>query len=114
MKSILNFFAQYNGKRVFAGALGEDKVFRKTVEVRDKLLKRNAFGLDKMYMDDAVVYGIRQIELTVTDSGQVFIIDIATFKEKALVEKIGKFGSRYYCPLEFWQERPAKVRRAPK
>ncbi|KIL36218.1 hypothetical protein SD71_09755 [Cohnella kolymensis] len=106
--SLLNLFVDYNGRRVHAGTLGDDKVFRKTVKSRDKLLYLDAFGLDKGYMDDALRFGAQKIELTVCDIGEVYETDVFTFKSNAIQRRVGKFGSRYYLPLKFWNNRTVK------
>lgn len=107
MSILLNLYAIFKGNRVYAGNLGDDMVFRKTVEVRDKLQLFNAFGLDVQYMDDLFHMGTKTIEITVTDAGRVYTIDVSMFRQNSVIRKIGNFGRRYYCSLEYWTEQPS-------
>ncbi len=96
-------YVDYQGKRVVSGILGPDKVFRKSVELRQKLLVMDAYGIDEQNFRELNAFGCKGIELTERDTGRKYFIDFDTFKAKAVPRQIGKFGLRYYLPLKYWQ-----------
>lgn len=96
-------YVDYQGKRIVSGVLGRDGVFRKRVEVRQKLLKMDAYGIDRQNFRELTAFGCKAIQLTERDTGRVYTIDFATFKAKAVPRIIGKFGLRYYLPLRYWR-----------
>jgi len=96
-------YVDYQGKRVVSGILGPDKVFRKSVELRQKLLVLNSYGIDEQNFRELNAFGCKGIELTERDTGRRYFIDFDTFKAKAVPRQIGKFGLRYYLPLRYWQ-----------
>lgn len=96
-------FVDYQGKRVVSGILGPDKVFRKSVELRQKLLVMDAYGIDEQNFRELQALDCRAIELTERDTGRKYFIDFHTFTAKAVPRQIGKFGVRYYLPLRYWQ-----------
>ncbi len=96
-------FVEYQGKRVVSGVLGKDGVFRKSVELRQKLFVMNAYGIDEENFRELQALGCKAIELTERDTGKKYAIDFETFKAKAVPRQIGKFGLRYYLPLRYWQ-----------
>lgn len=96
-------YVDYQGKRVVSGILGPDKVFRKSVELRQKLLVMDAYGIDEENLRELTAFGCKAIELRERDTGRRYLIDFDTFKAKAVPRQIGKFGLRYYLPLRYWQ-----------
>lgn len=99
----MRLYVSYNGKRILSGILGPDKVFRKSVETRQRLLVLDSYGIDAENLEELATYGCKAIELTERDTGRIFTVDFATFKAKAVPRSIGKFGLRYYLPLRYWQ-----------
>lgn len=96
-------FVNYQGRRVLCGVLGPDKVFRKTVQAKQKLIVLDSYGIDAITVEDLKTLGCRAIELFEQDSGTKFTIDFATFQAKAIPRAIGKFTLRYYLPLRYWR-----------
>lgn len=96
-------YVDYQGKRIVSGVLGSDGVFRKRVELRQKLLVMNAYGIDEQSFRELAAFGCKAIQLTERDTGRVYIVDFAAFKAKAVPRTIGKFGLRYYLPLRYWR-----------
>jgi len=96
-------YVNYQGKRIVSGVLGCDGVFRKRVELRQKLLVMDAYGIDHQNFRELAAFGCKAIKLTERDTGRVYTVDFATFKAKAVPRTIGKFGLRYYLPLRYWQ-----------
>lgn len=103
-------FVSYLGKRTLSGFLGPDKVFRKSVERRQKLLVMDSYGIDAENLQQLETLGCRAIELTERDTGRKYTIAFAVFKAKAVPRQIGKFGLRFYLPLRYWRvsETPEK------
>jgi hypothetical protein len=97
-------FVEYQGRRVVSGILGKDKIFRKSVELRQKLLVMNSYGIDAENLQELNAFGCKGIELTERDTGRKYFVSFDTFKAKAVPRQIGKFGLRYYLPLRYWQE----------
>jgi hypothetical protein len=77
-------------------------IHRQWVDERDKLSNFDAYGLDAVYMDFVIRFGVKTIELWVNDSGGVYSIDVDTFKKFAEVRSIGN-EPRYCCPLSHWE-----------
>lgn len=102
MKNGTALYTNYQGKRVIAGFLGQDRIFRKQVHTGQKLLVMDAYGIDEPNFRDLRSYGCRGIELTERDTGRKYHIDFSTFESKAIPRQIGKFGVRYYLPLKYW------------
>ncbi len=96
-------YVDYQGKRVVSGILGPDKVFCKSVELRQKLLVMDAYGIDEENFRELNAFGCKAIELRERDTGRRYFIDFDTFKAKAVPRQIGKFGLRCYLPLRYWQ-----------
>jgi len=96
-------YVDYQGKRIVSGLLGRDGVFRKRVELRQKLLVMNAYGIDEQNFRELAAFGCKAIQLTERDTGRVFIVDFDAFKAKAVPRQIGKFGLRRYLPLKYWR-----------
>ncbi|WP_049752068.1 hypothetical protein [Carboxydothermus hydrogenoformans] len=96
-------YVDYQGKRVVSGILGPDKVFRKSVELRQKLVVMDAYGIDEENFRELNAFGCKVIELRERDTGRKYLIDFDTFKAKAVPRQIGKFGLRYYLPLRYWR-----------
>lgn len=96
-------YATYNGKQVLSGILGPDRVFRKSVAQRQKLVVMDAYGIDEENFRELTAFGCKAIELWERDTGRRYLIDFDTFKAKAVPRTIGKFGLRYYLPLRYWR-----------
>lgn len=104
----------YLGKRTLSGFLGPDKVFRKSVERRQKLLVMDSYGIDAENLRQLETLGCRAIELTERDTGRKYTIAFAVFKAKAVPRQIGRFGLRYYLPLRYWScSEPPEERKSP-
>ncbi|MCG0276606.1 MAG: hypothetical protein L5655_10735 [Thermosediminibacteraceae bacterium] len=109
MRKGIPLYVDYQGKQVLSGILGPDKVFRKSVETKQKLFVMNAYGIDKSNFEELKALGCKAIELSERDTKKKYVIDFATFEQKAVPRKIGKFGLRYYLPLRYWQKIEAVV-----
>lgn len=102
MKNGTALYTYYQGRRVVAGFIGPDRVFRKQVHTGQKLLVMDAYGIDEPNFRDLQFFGCKGIELTERDTGRKYFVDFSTFKLKAISRQIGKFGVRYYLPLKYW------------
>ncbi|MDN5331415.1 MAG: hypothetical protein PWP45_640 [Tepidanaerobacteraceae bacterium] len=102
-------YVNYQGKQVVSGILGHDKVFRKSVETKQKLIVMDAYGIDEPNFEELKALGCEMIELIERDTGKKYLIDFATFEKMAVPRKIGKFNVRYYLPLRYWRKVEAVV-----
>lgn len=99
----LPLYVDYEGKRIVSGILGPDKVFRKSVSLRHKLLTLDAYGIDEPNFQELKALACRAIELRERDTGKTYHIDFETFQAKAVRRQMGHFGPRYYLPLRYWE-----------
>jgi hypothetical protein len=96
-------FALYNRNIKLSGILRLDKVFFKKVMTYQKLRVLNAYGIDKDNINKLQPLDCKIIKIYEADTGTIYSMSFAEFQEKAVLRKIGKFGPRYYLPLEYWQ-----------
>lgn len=79
-------------------------MFRKTVELRQRLLCFDAYGLDLSYVEKLKAFGCRVIELREKDTKKTYRVDFDLFLKKAIRRAIGRFPVRLYLPLKHWDE----------
>lgn len=96
------FFVNYSGNRVLVGKLRPDGTFSKSVRREQKLMALNAYGFDNAYMADVLNLGCKAIELREIDTNITYRISIADFIKFSVNRSIGKFATRMYVPLQYW------------
>ena len=110
----LHIIQWWSGKRVVAGTLGPDLVFRKTT--RHMLQKPPAHALDREHVGELTRCGCRELEITHEEVGRatIYRISFDAFLRHGFQIERGHAGPQVACPVGFFSRDLPQESRGPK
>lgn len=99
----------YNGNPCFGGVFYESShTYVKKLKLSAFYWPKQSYPIDAIVLDQLKRLDCETLVLHVSDTGDHYSIDMATFTEHAQAidwrSKDRRFPMRWYCPLELWQK----------
>lgn len=100
-------YVELDGKRRFIGMLEDGGTLYIERDSTKHLYRNlNSYGMDEDVVLNTLASDCREIHLTEKDTGVIYRIPLATFKNKAIRTQYKTHGAQLQVPLKYWYKQP--------